>query len=95
MSKSKLGLIAGGTPCTAYRNLPPKGFTVRDCQLDAGALSPDTGPALSTSDAVELAGYLAELARAGLPLGDAMRAMVSEASEAGLVMKWKHPARSP
>lgn len=34
MSKSKLGLIAGGTPCTAYRNLPPKGFTVRDCQLD-------------------------------------------------------------
>ena len=34
MRKSKLGLIAGGTPCTAYRNLPPKGLTVRDCQLD-------------------------------------------------------------
>lgn len=34
MRKSKIGLIAGGTPCTAYRNLPPKGLTVRDAQLD-------------------------------------------------------------
>jgi general secretion pathway protein F len=51
-----------------------------DCQLDAGALLPDTGPALSTSDAVELAGYLSELTKAGLPLGDAMRAMAKDLS---------------
>ncbi|MCC7530376.1 MAG: GNAT family N-acetyltransferase [Candidatus Melainabacteria bacterium] len=34
MRKSKLGLIAGGPPCTAYRIDPPKGLTVRDGQLD-------------------------------------------------------------
>ncbi len=51
---------------------------LRDCQLDTGALSPDTGPALSAADAVELAGYLSALAKAGLPLGDAMRAVAKD-----------------
>ena len=37
-------------------------------------------PVLSASDAVELAGYLAELSKSGLPLGGTLRALAQDAS---------------
>jgi general secretion pathway protein F len=41
-------------------------------------------PVLSASDAVELAGYLAELSKSGLPLGGMLRALVQDASSPAL-----------
>lgn len=72
------GTVEAGDWSEALELLAPGGL------VDCRQVSSEDLPALTSADAVELAGYLSELARSGLPLGGALRALARDASSSSL-----------